>query len=155
MGYVESKLMTGEQVVYEAKIHRIMFAPGVLLVAFGIFLFAMHTSSGASAVLGVVSLLGGIGLLLRACIHCFTTELAVTTKRVIARSGFFRPFTMELNHNNVESFHVLQTSLGHFFGFGTLIVHGTDGDATPVPNIEAPLLFHRKAMQAIDESRSR
>jgi hypothetical protein len=62
---------------------------------------------------------------------------------------------MELNHSKVESFHVDQSILGRIFGFGTLVVNGTGGGKTPVPNIDSPLEFRREAMQTIDASQSR
>lgn len=79
-----------------------------------------------------------------------STELAVTSKRIIAKFGFIRRSTIELNHSKVESFHVEQGVLGRILGFGTLSINGTGGGITPIPGIGDPLGFRRKAMEAID-----
>ncbi len=92
---------------------------------------------------------------MKAFIQRMTTELAVTSKRVITKVGLIRRSTMELNHSKVESFHVDQSILGRIFGFGTLVVNGTGGGKTPVPNIDSPLEFRREAMQTIDGSQSK
>lgn len=155
MSYVESTLLSGEQIVYNAKIHWFIFVPGALLVAFGIYLFTVGTEEGAGPVFGVFALLFGLVSLLKAFIQRNTTALAVTTKRVVAKFGLLRRSTMELNHSKVESFHVDQSILGRLFGFGTLVVNGTGGGKTPIPNINSPLEFRREAMQTIDASQSR
>lgn len=81
-----------------------------------------------------------------------TTELVVTSKRVIAKVGLIRRATLELNHSKVESMNVSQSTLGRIIGYGTIVVNGTGGGATPVPGIDNPLEFRRKAMQTIDDS---
>jgi len=94
----------------------------------------------------------GLALLLRAWIQQVTTELAVTSKRVVAKFGLIQRNTIELNHSKVESFNVHQGIAGRIFGFGTIVVHGTGGGKTPIPNIDSPLQFRSEAMQAIDTS---
>lgn len=155
MSYVESTLLSGEQVVYKAKIHWFIFVPGMLLLAFGVYLFTLDVEGGTGPIFGLFAVLFGIFSLLKAFIQRVTTELAVTTKRMIAKVGLIRRATMELNHSKVESFHVDQSILGRVFGFGTLVVHGTGGGKTPVPNIDSPLDFRREAMQTIDASQSK
>lgn len=155
MSYVENTLLSGEQVVYKATIHWFIFVPGAVLCAFAIYLFTVDTEGGVGPVFGLFALLFGLASLLKAFIQRVTTELAVTTKRVIAKVGLIRRATMELNHSKVESFHVDQSIIGRIFGFGTLVVNGTGGGKTPVPNIDSPLEFRREAMQTIDASQSR
>jgi uncharacterized membrane protein YdbT with pleckstrin-like domain len=155
LSYIKNNLLNGEQVIYTAKIHWIIFVPGVFLVALGTYLFTIETEGGGAAILGLLALLFGLFSLAKALIQRATTELGVTTKRVIAKFGFIRRTTMELNHSKVESFHVEQSILGRIFGFGTLVVNGTGGGKTPVPNIDSPLEFRREAMQTIDASQTR
>ena len=42
-----------------------------------------------------------------------------------------------------------QGILGRIFNFGTIIVNGTGGSKTPIPNIDSPLEFRRKAMEVL------
>ena len=152
MGYVDNNLMSGENVVYKANIHWFIFVPGVLIFAIGIYLFTWDFEGGTGPILGFIAIIIAIFSLVKAMITKITTELAVTTKRVIAKVGFIRRNTVELNHSKVESFNIDQSILGRIFGFGTIIVNGTGGGKTSIPNIDSPLVFRREAMQTIDSS---
>lgn len=146
MSYIDDNLMRDETVVYKAQIHWFIVLPGLVVSVLGL----MMTMSDL-AVLGVLALLAGIVMVIKASITMVTTELAVTSKRVIAKVGLIRRATMELNHSKVESMNVNQGILGRIFGYGTIVVNGTGGGATPVPGIENPMEFRRKAMQTIDD----
>ena len=67
-------------------------------------------------VLGILLLpavvIGLMFFLLQAYIRYKTTELAITTKRVIVKVGFIRRSTVEININKVESVQVDQSLLG-------------------------------------------
>lgn len=102
----------------------------------------------AMLVLSPVLFLVGLVLLVRAWLIRVSTELAITTKRVIAKTGFIRRNTVELNHAKVESFNVNQGIAGRIFGFGTVSINGTGGVRTPIRTIKDPLQFRRKAMEA-------
>ena len=131
--YVESNLLSGETVVYRAKIslwsigHLIFFGV-ILLAAFGL----------------------GIVFLLWAFIRYKTTEFAVTDKRVIAKTGLISRNTVELFLDKVESLHVEQSVLGRLLNFGTITIHGTGTTEEPIKNISAPLALRKQFMQAAD-----
>lgn len=154
MGYVDKNLMPGEDVIYNAKIHWFIFVPGLVFFVVGIVLFAVQTEQGFGPVLGVIAVFVALFSLLKAVIAKISTELSVTSKRVIAKVGLIRRNTVELNHSKVESFNVHQSIFGRIFGFGTLIINGTGGGKTPIPSIDSPLEFRRKAMETIDASQS-
>ena len=103
--------------------------------------------------LGVILLpVFGLGLvfLVIAYIRYQSTELAVTTKRVIVKHGFIRRNTVEINLNKVESIQVDQGILGRMFNFGTLIVAGTGTSHAPLAGIAAPMEFRRAFIEAQD-----
>ena len=152
MGYVTSNLMSGERVIHVGKVHWFIFVPGTVLFLVAIWLFTVATEEGIGPVFGVVALLFAIVSLIRAFIFKISTELAITTKRVITKVGFISRKTVELNHSKVESFNIDQGILGRIFGFGTLVVCGTGGSKTPIPNIGDPLEFRRQAMNVVDET---
>ena len=106
--------------------------------------------------LGVLLLpLLGIGLifLAQAYIRYKTTELAITTKRVIVKFGFIRRSTIEINLNKVESVQVDQEVLGRVFNFGTLIISGGGNPQAPIPGISNPLAFRKAFIEAQDAAR--
>ena len=104
------------------------------------------------SVFGVTAIIFAIYSLIKALITKATTELAITSKRVIAKFGLIRRNTVELNHSKVESLNVDQSILGRILGFGTLVINGTGGGKTPIPSIDSPLEFRREAMQVVDAS---
>ena len=93
----------------------------------------------------------GFARFLKALLTKLTTELGVTNKRVIAKQGWIRRDTTELNHSKVESFAVDQSIAGRIFGFGTVTIQGTGGGKTPIKNIDDPMRLRLEAMQVIDQ----
>ena len=125
MGYVEANLIAGEEVVYRGELHWIIYLPGIIL---------------SVVVIGLFMLLG-------AFIRRVTTELAVTNKRVIIKTGWLSRRTLEMNLAKVENIAVDQSIMGRIFGYGSITVVGTGGTREPFHNIANPLNF-RKAVQA-------
>ena len=76
-----------------------------------------------------------------ALIRRVSTELAVTDRRVIYKSGIFARHTLEMNRSKVESVDVDQSLLGRLLGFGTITVRGTGGSLEPIRMISDPLTF--------------
>jgi uncharacterized membrane protein YdbT with pleckstrin-like domain len=152
MGYVSGNLMPGEKIVYQAKIHWFIFVPGALLFVVGAALSSVKIQHGVGPIAGGIVVLVALYWLLKALVAKISTELAVTSKRVIAKTGLIMRHTVELNHGKVESFNVDQSIFGRIFDFGTVVVNGTGGGKTPIPNIDAPLDFRRRAMETIDQS---
>lgn len=118
MGYIDSNLMSGEQVVYKAKIHWFIFVPGLVLLIIGIFLFSVDKDGGFGPVIGTIAIFFAIFSLIKAFITKTSTELAITTKRVIAKVGLISRSTVELNHGKVESLNVDQSIFGRLLGSG-------------------------------------
>lgn len=79
-----------------------------------------------------------------------STELAITSNRVIAKTGLIARKTIELSHAKVESLSVHQSVAGRLFGFGTVTLTGSGGTSAPIANIAAPLEFRRAALQVIE-----
>ena len=134
--YIEGALVSGEQIVHTGRVslwglwH--LIALGVLLLpAFGI----------------------GLIFLVIAYIRYKSTELAVTTKRIIVKSGFIRRQTVEINLSKAESIQVDQGILGRVFDFGTLVISGTGTSHAPLVGIAEPLAFRKAFIEAQDSSK--
>ena len=154
MGYVEQNLMPSEEIVYKAKIHWIIYLSGIISTALGIFLIVSYGNleSNGLAVLGTFIFFYGIYSLIKAFFYKISTELVVTTKRVFAKFGFIKRDTIELNHTKVESLLVQQGFIQRLLNAGTIILQGTGGGKTPIPNIDNPLEFRKNAMEIIDKN---
>ncbi|MEO7243518.1 MAG: PH domain-containing protein [Variovorax sp.] len=107
--------------------------------------------------LGIVLLpVFGLGLifLIMAYVRFKSTELAVTTKRVIVKHGFVRRQTVEINMSKVESIQVDQGVLGRLFDFGTLIISGTGTSHAPITGVSAPMTFRKAFIEAQEVGKS-
>jgi len=106
--------------------------------------------------LGIVLLpVFGIGLifLVVAYVRYKTTELAITSKRVIAKFGFISRRTVEINIKKVESIQVDQGILGRVFNYGTLVISGAGDPQAPIPGISEPMAFRRAFIEAQDQEK--
>ena len=131
--YVDSNLLSGETVVYRARIS--LWSIGHLIF-FGVILLPVF----------------GLGLvfLIWAFIRYKTTEFAVTDKRVIGKTGLISRNTVELFLDKVESLHVGQSVPGRILDYGTITIRGTGTTEEPIRNISAPLALRKQFMQAAD-----
>ena len=111
MSYIDENLMRDETVVHRGETHWFVFVPTAITFVIGLFL----------APVWIVTVI----LASRAAIQITTTELAVTSRRVIAKTGLIRRHTIELNHSKVESFSVQQSIFGRFLNYGSIVVSGT------------------------------
>jgi uncharacterized membrane protein YdbT with pleckstrin-like domain len=147
MKYVERVLQPDETIVYLTRLHWLVYARAVVLLIISlIFLaaagkfeqplvaLALKTVSAAFALLAITAAL-------RALIRRLTTELAVTDRRVIFKTGMLRRHTLEMNRSKVETVGVDQSVPGRLLGYGTVIVRGTGGSFEPIPFIGEPLTF--------------
>lgn len=92
----------------------------------------------------------GIVFIVFAILNVMTTELALTNKRVIAKFGFIRRQTIEININRIESISVNQGFWGRIFNYGSIVVRGTGGSHAPIPYIARPMEFRQQFNDFID-----
>ena len=156
MSYAEKHLIAGETVQYETRPHWIVMlghvAIAVFLALLGItFLFAHWTRADVAptrlaALVPVVlaAIVFGVGLLKRSA-----TEMAVTNKRVIVKSGIANRRTIELLLQRVESIAVEEPALGRLLGYGTVTVRGTGGTPEVFPQVARPLEFREQVQRQI------
>ena len=107
--------------------------------------------------LGIVLLPAfGIGLIFLgiAFVKYKTTELAITTRRVIAKFGFISRKTIEINIAKVESIQVEQSVMGRILNYGTLVISGGGNPQAPIPGISNPIEFRKAFIEAQDAPRS-
>ncbi len=136
-GYVDSNLNPGERVVYRGAVHWIVYLAPVLMLGFGIPLIGTGLRYGLP--------LAGLGLLagVVAWIRQTTREYAVTTNRVIVKTGLLSRRTIEINISRVESVGVDQDIFGRLLNYGSITVIGTGGTKEPFSLIDNPQQFRR------------
>jgi len=79
----------------------------------------------------------------RAWIRYATTEFAITDRRVVAKTGFVRRQTVELDFRRIESVSMQQSILGRMLGYATILVRGTGGTQGKFRHIAEPLVVRR------------
>jgi hypothetical protein len=166
MSYVQSNLIAGETVVYETRLHWIVMlwnlvlgclflvGPGVALLAYalsdaGIEPRDAHIMEGGGGVLiacGVIAILVGL-------VRRNATEMAVTNRRLVIKTGLAGRKTIEMLLNKVESIEVSETTLGRTLGYGTIVVVGTGGTLEPFHKVAHPLEFRSRVQQQIEHLR--
>jgi uncharacterized membrane protein YdbT with pleckstrin-like domain len=149
MSYIEQSLLPQESIVATTKLHPIIFwKPVRNALCSMLFLWAGHSAAllelinaalaehrigvGLAAqigqalvyVAGLLAVVAVASAIMRVVLYT-TTEFAVTNKRVIAKFGFLRRHSLEVNLDKVESVTVNQSFTGRLLGFGTLRVRGT------------------------------
>ena len=148
MTYVQHVLQPGEEIRHIAKIHWVKFLPGlvVLLFALVMFIYAERATSWRTFLLIVAAALALIALaqILYAWFVRWTTEIAVTNRRVIFKEGFIRRNTVEMHMDKVESVDVDQSVPGRIFGYGTIVIHGTGSSTEPLRMIESPIALRNQ-----------
>lgn len=134
--YVEGALVGNERIVHLGRVSlwslwHLLVLGVLLLPAFGAGLI----------VLGI------------AWVRYKSTELAVTTKRVIVKHGFIRRHTIELNLQKIESLQVEQNLAGRMLNYGTLVFAGTGASHAPLTGIADPMAFRKAFIEAQDAVR--
>src|SRR3989449_11640841 len=130
MGYIEENLMPGEQIMYRANLHWIIYSAPLFFGLVGIVIVASSFGNRYQAALGG---LGGLflivaGLLgLSRWIVSRTSEFAVTNKRVVIKVGLIRRHTLELLLAKVESIGGEQADLGGKLWDATIVAVGGGG----------------------------
>ena len=146
--YVRRVLQPGETIVYSTKLHWIIYWKAIFLIIIFILLAASALYTADNQNLRLALFIAAIIFALLALSSAFakfikqwTTELAVTDRRVIYKERLIARRTLEMNRSRVESVDVYQSILGRLLGYGTITLRGTGGSGEPMPNIEHPLNF--------------
>jgi hypothetical protein len=166
MSYVQSNLVPGETVIYETRLHWIVMfwhivvgclllaVPGVLLLHYaltgtGIEPTTLHLMEGG----GIALLVCGVVAILMGMVRRNATEMAVTNRRVVIKSGLASRKTIEMLLNKVESIEVSEPAFGRMLGYGTIVVIGTGGTPEPFHKVAHPLEFRSQVQQQIEKLR--
>ena len=168
MSYVRKSLVPGETLMYDTRHHWIVLIGPLLLfvvlAALGLGCFGevvaaregrgflvdaplneIHAFEMAGVVLIVIALV--------ALIWGFTkrnaTEMAVTNKRVLIKTGLGSRRTLDLMLSRVESIGVEETFFGRMLGYGSVTVRGTGGTPESFVMISHPQEFRRSVQAQI------
>ena len=86
----------------------------------------------------------GIFLFISMYLEKWTTERALTNRRLILKRGFIRRKTEEISFNRVEEVNLSQSILQRILGSGDIKVTGTGAGEIMLKNIDDPLEVQKK-----------
>ncbi|PID64112.1 MAG: hypothetical protein CR974_00380 [Gammaproteobacteria bacterium] len=117
--YVDNHLMADEKVVYETKLHWVLFC----------HLKALLT------------------LFIAPLVQRATSEFVITNKRVVIKVGWLNRDAFEMNLSKIESVQIHQSFIARILGYGTIVIIGTGGSKELFHNISRPREFKRAFME--------
>jgi membrane protein YdbS with pleckstrin-like domain len=172
MPSVDRDLIPDETLVYKTNLHWIVlvvpFALAAILGLAGLLLLARPKfltdpfgdladirqslfggPPGYLVVLGAVFIIVAVVVAIGGLWHRSSTELSVTNRRVMVKTGIVLRHTMEILLSKVESIEVDQTIMGRMLGFGSVVVRGTGGTPEPIQLIDNPQEFRKQVQEQI------
>jgi uncharacterized membrane protein YdbT with pleckstrin-like domain len=150
MSYVREVLQPGEEIRFRTNVHWLVYLPAMVMFVLGIAFALWYTAAPSQhltlLILSGLSAVPGFLLFIAAWLKRFGTEIAVTDRRVIYKTGLVQRDTTEINMAKIESVDVSQSILGRVFDFGTLTIRGTGETIEELRNIASPLQFRNAIM---------
>src|SRR5882757_5139301 len=166
MSYVESNLVPGETVIYQTRLHWIVMLAHLIvgsllldLPGVALLIYALSHSEIAGGTLHLMEagafllLFSGVAVILAGMLRRNATEMAVTNRRVIIKTGLASRKTIEMLLNKVESIEVSESTIGRLLGYGTVMMIGTGGTSEPFQRVAHPLEFRSQVQQQIEKLR--
>lgn len=150
MKYIDRVLGKNEEIVHETGLHWIVFLTPIacLTIAFVAVRDLNLNDVGKTPVAAFVAIIfGAMGLygLIRSLIDWLTTEIAVTTHRVVYKRGLIARDTIEINFNRIEGLDIKQSILGRILNFGTVVIRGTGIGVQPMRDVAGPIDLRKAA----------
>ncbi len=133
MSYIEKSAAGSETVTYIARFHWLYTLAMVFYLIF----------------LG--PLLIGVFVFIYMLIKRLTTEIGVTSERLVFKTGWIARKTEEIPLSRIEEVSLKQSMLGRLLGYGRLRITGTGGSQILTPSIDDPMALRK----AIGDARER
>jgi hypothetical protein len=162
VSYVERNLIAGEEIVFQTKHHWIVMLGALLLgvvldlagIAGLIYLLNRHDLDGMSRNAGLlaaaVAVVAGSLVTFYGNTKRNATEMVVTNKRVIVKTGILARKTFEMLLSRIESIGVEEPVMGRMLGYGTVILRGVGGTPDEFDLIAKPLAFRSHVQEQIE-----
>lgn len=146
MNYIDSTIMSGETVIYRAKLTRWIFLPGIFWL-----ILVTPICRLINAAFGTYVLIFTILILFSEFINYFTSEFGLTNKRIIAKTGFIRRNAFEVLLKKVESVQVNQGITARIFRYGNIVITGTGGSKNSAAKISKPMIYKKTIQDQLEK----
>jgi len=140
MSYIREILRPDEKLLATGSMHWIIYWPAIALMALAVIsLIVIGSTSVASRIIFLLFALAAIFFAIKEWFQQWITEIAVTDRRVIVKTGLIRRHTAEMNMDKVESVTVYQSILGRLLNYGSVHVRGTGEGLGHLDYIKSPI----------------
>jgi hypothetical protein len=163
--FVERTLMPGERIIHAARVHYIVYVSGFVMCLFSLYcgyfipkwqqkFYYVYTlvahiehympqGTSLAGLISGLSFTAGISWMLYAYAIAVSTELVVTDRRIIAKSGIMNVVTTEIDRRKIAGCIIHQTPFGQIFRYGRIILKGYTGDIRGFPPLAKPYDFQK------------
>jgi uncharacterized membrane protein YdbT with pleckstrin-like domain len=153
MSYIDGNLLEGERVVFRTRLHWMMLVgPLFFLLVMLLPVAWLHLQQQWTNWVLIAPAVGLV-VLLAAIIRRQSSDFAVTTKRVMMKTGVFTTRSVEILLSKIEAIAVHQSLGGRMLGYGDIVVTGSGGTEEAFSSIQAPLDF-RRAVQSVTDAQT-
>lgn len=149
MSYIDRNLLRDERILFRTKKHLIIFLVPTLVLIVCAYLSSYMAGVDVLSRLAlapwaiVAAVWGYTGL------NYYTSEFAVTNKRIMMREGFFTRHTNEMRLSAISQVNVDQNIFGQLMGFGMVSINAF-GAFDNYSTINKPEIFQKYVNQQID-----
>lgn len=152
MRYIAKSLGSNEVLIMLARFHWLFYLRAWLILALTLGTTLYFLTAYRSLPLAVIALAFSIYAARTFLVPLLTTEIGVTSQRLILKRGLLERHTSEMELWAIEALNLDQGVLGRIFGYGHINVQGTGDDSLLLPDIAHPLEFRRAVETAITKS---
>ena len=153
MRYYQEVLREGETLAFACRLHWIVFARslGFLGLALVAWLVSLGIQPGGLAHMALsycalACLVLAPIYAMTAWVRWYSTEIAVTDRRVIYKRGMISRRSVEMNVSKIETVDVEQGPLARLLNYGDVIIRGTGGTFEPLRTVAAPITLRNSIL---------
>ena len=149
MKYIDKSQLPGEHVIYRTTLHWIVFMkPACWALAAMVFF-----CNGQTVQTGMICLVFAVVIAMGSLVKYMSSEMGITTKRLILKDGLIRIRSFEMMLDKVEGVQIEQNLIGRVLDYGSVTVIGTGGTKELFQPIANPSLFRKIAETEISDFR--
>lgn len=128
---IQPMLTEGEEVQNQADIHWVVFGWPVLLL-----IVAFLSGVLFHPLMGIVVLILALYPTYNAYIHYKLTDLILTNKKVMSRSGFLSRDWIRMDFDRIENAYLEEPIVGRILGYSTVVVSGVGSGEVAVTQVQ-------------------
>lgn len=152
MSYIDESLAENERLIYRALFHWLhkIGAWIALGISVAFALVCVMAIEGSPAWIGALAILAfGVAIFVTTMMPLWTTEIGVTSQRLIYKRGWLRRRTDELQLTSIEEVNLDQGAVGRMLDYGRLLIHGTGVSDVALPTLADPVGLRRALQEAM------